>query len=143
MQTTYIDLNPRAAHVVACDFFDFTAASPFDIVCLSLVMNFVGAPEKRGQMLLHAHALLKAEGYLYIVLPLPCMTNSRYMNAAHFRQIVETNGYKVVQQYDSTRLSYWLLQRQAGFDATQCTPYAKGLLEDGVKRNNFCIVLKK
>jgi 25S rRNA (adenine2142-N1)-methyltransferase len=51
---TYIDLNPSPAapHVLKADFFQFPSPSEdkdkFDIVALSLVLNFVGDIKARG-----------------------------------------------------------------------------------------------
>ncbi|CEH16445.1 25S rRNA (adenine(2142)-N(1))-methyltransferase, Bmt2 [Ceraceosorus bombacis] len=44
----------------------------FDVVALSLVVNYVGDLEQRGRMLLHAHHYLTPTGYLYLVLPNAC-----------------------------------------------------------------------
>ena len=47
---TYIDLNPQAEHVEKADFLEYAIPrEPFDIVCLSLVVNFVGDLAKRGK----------------------------------------------------------------------------------------------
>jgi hypothetical protein len=40
---------------------------PWDIISLSLVINFVPDPRSRGEMLRKAHTLLKAGGLLFIV----------------------------------------------------------------------------
>lgn len=46
-------INPMDPGVIKCDFFDFAAPSKsFDIVVLSLVINYVGDARKRGLMLL-------------------------------------------------------------------------------------------
>lgn len=54
---TYIDLNPQAEHVQKMDILDFPVQDkPFDVVCLSLVINFIGdfgkrsAPKFAGQI---------------------------------------------------------------------------------------------
>lgn len=45
-----IDLHPQADQVIQADFFDFPVPqTPFDVVALSLVVNFVGDISKRGQ----------------------------------------------------------------------------------------------
>lgn len=46
---TYIDLNPAADHVIKADFLTYPLPEkPFDIVCLSLVVNFVGDLDSRS-----------------------------------------------------------------------------------------------
>lgn len=62
IDTTSIDLQPRAAHVAQSDFFDWPVPTSnherFDVVCLSLVINFVGELKKRGT--LHVRSLIQA-----------------------------------------------------------------------------------
>eukprot|EP01134_Creolimax_fragrantissima_P002252 CFRG2252T1 len=69
----------------------------FDIVVLSLVLNFVSDPRKRAEMLLLTRELLSAStlGIMYVVLPSACLNNSRYLNEDLFRDIVETCGFKI------------------------------------------------
>ena len=49
ISATYIDLNPRASHVHKCDFFDWPRGEKYDMVGLSLVINFVGDLRMRGK----------------------------------------------------------------------------------------------
>lgn len=55
LDVTSIDINPRAPHVIQSDFFDFEPPSgeeenpPYDVVSLSLVVNFIGDLHKRGE----------------------------------------------------------------------------------------------
>ena len=44
---------------------------------LSLVLNFVGDPARRGEMLAKCAALLPVGGLLFFVLPSACVENSR------------------------------------------------------------------
>ncbi|WFD45039.1 25S rRNA (adenine(2142)-N(1))-methyltransferase [Malassezia psittaci] len=158
IEATYVDLNPRAPHVHQSDFFDWpvpSAAERYDVVGLSLVLNFVGDLAKRGEMLLHAHQYLRPRGYVYLVLPLACVNNSRYMTHDHLRAIIESAGYDVVRQDDSARLTRWLIQqrkpkrtksgdspldtvRRKYYDGTV---FKKQELVAGAQRNNFCIRL--
>jgi len=54
IDTTSIDLNPQAPHVIKSNFFDFPIPASenddelFDVVSLSLVMNFEGSLVNRG-----------------------------------------------------------------------------------------------
>jgi len=54
IDTTSIDLNPQAPHVIKSNFFDFPIPDSsndddlFDVVSLSLVMNFEGSLVNRG-----------------------------------------------------------------------------------------------
>lgn len=154
IDATYIDLNPRAAHVHQSDFFSWPIGEKYDVVGLSLVINFVGDLRQRGAylltgaMLLHAHNYLAPHGYVYLVLPLACVSNSRYLTHAHLREIVDSAGYDVVRQADSRKLTRWLLRQKS---ATEHAPlsyghwdgrvFKKRELVRGATLNNFCIVL--
>lgn len=80
---------------------------------------------------------------LYIVLPLACLNNSRYLTHKHFKSMLRSFGFgAVLKQHDSAKLSYWLLQRdgaEAGWDGQT---FKKAEIRAGVKRNNFAIVKK-
>ncbi|BGP39597.1 25S rRNA (adenine2142-N1)-methyltransferase [Rhodotorula kratochvilovae] len=141
---TSIDLNPHAPHVVKSNFFDFPApttdAEKFDVVALSLVVNFEGSLVNRGHMLLHAHSYLTPRGYLYLVLPLPCLTNSRYLSHERLTALLASTGWKTVKQHDSARLTYWLVQRtEEGPDGKE---WKREQVRKGASRNNFVIVVK-
>ena len=82
-----IDLRSDDPGVREIDFFDFVSEhggsvdAPedlFDVVVLSLVVNFVPDPRKRGDMLRQAASLLRPGGLLFLALPLACVENSRY-----------------------------------------------------------------
>ncbi|GAA5895038.1 hypothetical protein JCM8208_000094 [Rhodotorula glutinis] len=141
---TSIDLNPLAPHVVKSNFFDFPAPEKdedkFDVVALSLVVNFEGSLVNRGHMLLHAHSYLTPRGYLYIVLPLPCLTNSRYLSHDRLTAILDSTGWNVIRKHDSARLTYWLVRRsETGPDGVE---WKREQVRTGAGRNNFCLVVK-
>nr|CDI52147.1 conserved hypothetical protein [Melanopsichium pennsylvanicum 4] len=120
VDATYIDLHPQGDNVQKYSFFDFPVPIPpedkFNMVALSLVINFVGDMRKRGEMLRHVHNYLpehdNVPGFCFLVLPLSCLTNSRYMNQSHLRAILGSLGFNVLRQSDSAKLSRWLLQRK-------------------------------
>ncbi|WFD32736.1 25S rRNA (adenine(2142)-N(1))-methyltransferase [Malassezia sp. CBS 17886] len=157
VNTTSIDLNPRAAHVHRADFFEWPVPAAdgerYDVVGLSLVVNFVGDLAQRGAMLLHAHQYLHTGGYVYLVLPLACVQNSRYLTHDHLRAIVQSAGYRVTRQEDSARLTRWLLQQVPSSRAPPRTlqeardqfwdgcVYKKRELVPGTHLNNFCILM--
>ncbi|GAA5859947.1 hypothetical protein JCM1840_001811 [Sporobolomyces johnsonii] len=150
ISTVSIDLNPQAPHVLPYNFFDYpvpeTDDDKFDVVALSLVMNFEGSLVNRGHMLLHAHSYLRPSaslgGYLYIVLPLPCLTNSRYLSHDHFRSILASTGWDVIKQHDSAKLTYWLVrQREADAEGKRGDGkvWKREEVRAGVHRNNFTV----
>ncbi|KDN43190.1 hypothetical protein K437DRAFT_225796 [Tilletiaria anomala UBC 951] len=140
-----IDLSPQSERVIKSDFFDWplpqNEAACFDCVALSLVINFEGNLFRRGNMLLHAHKHLTKAGFLFLVLPLACVENSRYLDHARLRAILHACGWNVVEQNDSAKLTRWLCQRrqdqaQAGWDGTS---FKKEEIRKGPSFNNFCI----
>ncbi|GAA5885803.1 hypothetical protein JCM6882_007567 [Rhodosporidiobolus microsporus] len=144
IDTTSIDLNPQAEHVIKTNFFDFPVPEKeedkYDLVSLSLVMNYEGSLANRGHMLLHSHSYLRPRGYLYLVLPLPCLTNSRYMTPDRLRSILASTGWDVAVQHDSAKLTHWLLRRsEKGPDGVA---WKRESVREGVSRNNFVIVVK-
>ncbi|KAG0269876.1 hypothetical protein DFQ27_001720 [Actinomortierella ambigua] len=85
IKVTPIDLNPQHPQIQKMDFLEMPVPTQdqdrYDVVCLSLVVNFVGDPAQRGEILRQAtRCLVPRRGILYLVLPLPCIDNSRYMD---------------------------------------------------------------
>ncbi|GAV47239.1 hypothetical protein ZYGR_0H00800 [Zygosaccharomyces rouxii] len=114
----------------------------FDFVSCSLVLNFVPTPIQRGQMCMRFEHFLRENGYLFVVLPLPCINHSRYMSKNHFTQLMEFLGYSMVKYHESKKLCYMLLRRtssknQEGYDKFT----KKHKFHDKPGFNNFCIML--
>ncbi|CBQ70618.1 conserved hypothetical protein [Sporisorium reilianum SRZ2] len=166
VDATSIDLHPQGDNVLKYSFFDFPVptaeAETYNMVALSLVINFVGDVRKRGEMLRHVHKYLPTSadvpGFCFLVLPLSCLTNSRYMNQSHLRSILDSLGFSVLKQSDSAKLSRWLLQRKplaerreaaaknenaapGADDKWDGTVFKKRELNPGKDRNNFAIVV--
>ncbi|KAM0787374.1 hypothetical protein ACM66B_003460 [Microbotryomycetes sp. NB124-2] len=138
IETTSIDLNSGSDNVIQCDFFDFPVSErKFDVVGLSLVINFEGSLTRRAEMLVRAHKYLKSEGFLYLVLPLPCLTNSRYTSHERMDQILKSTGWRQVRQHDSAKLTYFLCKR-VKTDGQTCK---REQVRSGAQRNNFCIIV--
>lgn len=161
---TYIDLHPQGENVQQYSFFDFPVPSKqderFNMVALSLVINFVGDVRKRGEMLRHVHKYFPDNedipAFCFLVLPLSCLTNSRYMNQSHLRAILDSIGFEVLKQSDSAKLSRWLLKRKSlqerrdaaekseavgAGDDWDGTVFKKREINPGQDRNNFAIVV--
>ncbi|KAH9446797.1 hypothetical protein MJO29_016432 [Puccinia striiformis f. sp. tritici] len=169
ISTTSIDINPIDESIVArCDFFQFpipkTEDQKFDVVCLSLVLNFIGDLKKRGEMIKRARKFLKPTGKLFIVLPLACLNNSRYLDFERFKMILNHLGFKTIKQHNSSKLTYWLLEK-ANFEQPNKSTldgdtmveaddshvgvkshsnkssikFPKVEIRPGPSRNNFCI----
>lgn len=154
---TRIDLNSQAAGIEQQDFMERpipeTNADKFDIISLSLVLNYVPEALGRGEMLRRTCRFLRALpvlGFgksapqylpsLFLVLPAPCVMNSRYLDETLLNQIMVTLGYAMVKKKLSTKLIYYLWRYQ-GNGSEQRHRFRKDEVNPGKTRNNFCIVL--
>ncbi len=121
----------------------------FDIVSLSLVINFVGDPVERGEMLRRVASFLRPcsgrkEGFfpsLFLVLPASCVTNSRYLDEERLDAIMESLRYKRVKRKLSSKLVYHLWKYEAG-KAGGSEKFKKQEIKSGKSRNNCAIVLR-
>ena len=121
----------------------------FDIVSLSLVVNFVGDPVGRGEMLRRVASFLRPySGHeedifpsLFLVLPAPCVTNSRYLDEKKLDAIMESLGYKRAKQKLSSKLVYYLWKYVAGKGGIP-RAFNKQEIRSGKSRNNFAVVLR-
>ena len=120
----------------------------FDIVSLSLVVNFVGDPVERGEMLRRVASFLRPypghkEGTfpsLFLVLPAPCVTNSRYLDEEKLDAIMASLGYKRMKRKLSSKLVYYLWKYEAG-KVGMSKVFKKQGTRSGKSRNNFAIVV--
>ena len=138
IQCTSIDLNPRSDAVVKADFLKLEGNKLYDVVVLSLVINFEGDVRRRGQMLRKCQQLIMDQGYLFIVLPLPCLNNSRYLNDDLFVSMMESLGFKTCARHKSRKLSFFMF-RKTGHAKVKSFP--KKVLRKGGNHNNFAIIL--
>ena len=121
----------------------------FDIVSLSLVVNFVGDPVERGEMLrrvasfLRPYSGLKTGVFpsLFLVLPASCVINSRYLDEERLDAIMESLGYRRTKRKLSSRLVYYLWKYEAG-KVEKSNVFKKEEIRSGKSRNNFAIVLR-
>lgn len=144
----FLDLHSQHPSVKQMDFFDFKLedeSQPLDVLCLSLVLNFVGSFQARGEMLRRCKRLLKQDGgILFIVLPLPCVSNSRYMNHELFIELLSSLSFKLHTHHFSAKLAFYIFEQ-----STQPVPTSlitkdfktRKLVRKGLDRNNFWIML--
>lgn len=164
-----IDLHSQEPSIIEEG--DFMAMDPdevwqgrkgYDVVSLSLVVNYVSDPRARGAMLGHAAGFLRNKQQtlgrrrrgqteaellpaLFLVLPLPCIENSRYLTEERLEAIMACLGYEKKRVKRSTKL-YYSLWRLLSRDRRSKMGASKGVfkkteLRSGRDRNNFCIVL--
>lgn len=162
-----IDLHSQDPRTIEeIDFMDLslpkTEQDQIDILSLSLVLNYVPHASQRGAMLRRTTQFLRnrtesivesqedthgpesavenALPCLFVVLPLPCMENSRYMTHQHFIVLMRSLGYHLIEHHDSQKLCYMLFKLKPGNIAASSN-FGKIELRSGKSRNNFAIVL--
>lgn len=175
IHTTAIDLHPTCTFVKQADFFDLPQANSsekvnhgteitipaggFDIIALSLVINFVGDPTKRGEMIQKAYHLLQKKlpltgdnldllssgegfgGLLYVVVPRPCVDNSRYLDQTQYLKIFESCGFHLITSKYSTKLAFHIFYRRSSDMKASTIKFPKKKLRDGPSLNNFSIII--
>jgi 25S rRNA (adenine2142-N1)-methyltransferase len=124
----------------------------FDVISLSLVLNFVPTPAGRGAMLRHARAFLASVAStpgsssdaafpaVFIVLPRPCLSNSRYCSQERLDELMGSLGFTRTESKFTQRLAYSLWRLEGGVTEPQ-QPFAKKEVRKGANRNNFAITL--
>ncbi|KAF9436295.1 hypothetical protein BGZ76_004360 [Entomortierella beljakovae] len=148
IHATPIDLNPQDPLITKMDFLEMPIPTKkpdlFDVVCLSLVVNFVGDPTQRGEILRRsAQFLVPGTGVLYLVLPLPCIENSRYMDHELLTSMMEALGYStLISHHFAKKLAYYAFKLDASFKAkspsskkSQQPLFPKKLRHDKPNRN--------
>ncbi|EPE07241.1 nucleolus protein [Ophiostoma piceae UAMH 11346] len=165
-----IDLNSQGPGILQQDFLQRPPPQSdndrFDIISLSLVLNYVPQHSDRGVMLLRCleflhepeHMSVPAGGAkkiseisdpaigkhfpsVFLVLPEPCVANSRYLTEEKLATIMNSLGFDLIESKTSQRLVYYLWKRVRA--APSAIPsYAKKELRAGGTRNNFSIILQ-
>jgi 25S rRNA (adenine2142-N1)-methyltransferase len=152
-----IDLNSQGDGILQQDFMERPLprdeSERFDIISLSLVLNYVPEPKGRGEMLRRTTQFLRAPGRyiddpqlaanfpsLFLVLPAPCVTNSRYLDEEKLTAIMESLGYTKVASKTTQRLVYYLWKRDRVCKGAGVL-FSKKEIRSGSTRNNFAIVL--
>lgn len=98
-----------------------------------------------------AHTLLRMDGLLYVVLPSPCVANSRYLDLPRLTQILGVIGFDIVQERmkEGGKLAYFLFRKRVRPKMDEVTRYRFGgeyghkkTVREGSTRNNFAILLR-
>lgn len=133
----------------------------FDIVSLSLVVNFVPEAAGRGEMLKRVEKFLRRGTMdkgddsergldrtreffpgLFLVLPSSCVLNSRYMDEERLEGIMGSLGFVLARRKLSEKLVYYLWRYQ-GPVKERTRSFGKEEIRKGGGRNNFAIVLRR
>lgn len=185
-----IDLHSQHPRIQTQDFMQrplpSTTDEKFDIVSLSLVLNYVATSNERGEMLRRVHKffiqprlptaknknpssdsdggeaacpVFEAEAEerrfsfpgLFLVLPVSCVTNSRYLDERRLEDMMRHLGYIRTHRKMSKKLVYYFWRflggggdegvEEASASENSQPLFRKEEIRPGAKRNNFSIVL--
>ncbi|KAF2789160.1 hypothetical protein K505DRAFT_328437 [Melanomma pulvis-pyrius CBS 109.77] len=154
IDVTRIDLNSQGDGIEQQDFMKRPLPSSdnekFDIVSLSLVVNFVPEAVQRGEMLKRVARFLRSKEppieseesvlpALFLVLPLSCVANSRYMDEDLLVQIMHNLGFVLTNRKKTSKLCYHLFKLDNEDNRVKTE---KKMIIDGPGMNNFCIVVE-
>nr|OQO18593.1 hypothetical protein B0A51_12081 [Rachicladosporium sp. CCFEE 5018] len=148
-----IDLNSQSEGILQQDFMErplpANGDDKFDIISLSLVLNYVPDNVQRGEMLRRTRTFLAHHGRdgdvlpaLFLALPAACVTNSRYFNDETLSEIMTRLGYMEVKRKQTAKLVYYLYHLDADSPSSGNAAYGKKEIRSGATRNNFSVVLK-
>lgn len=152
-----IDLHAQERGIVTQDFMErplpaVAEEEGFDVVSLSLVLNYVGDAKARGEMLRRVEWFLRKRGKrrkkwrddgderakeeekqtneqdgcccqrrwfpgLFLVLPAPCVTNSRYLDEERLEAMIRGLGYVRAKRKLSLKLIYYFWRWVGGTEA--------------------------
>jgi 25S rRNA (adenine2142-N1)-methyltransferase len=145
-----IDLKSRDAGIEEVDFMDMPVpldGEKFHIISLSLVLNYVPDPASRGEMLARLPKFLEypengsMKSSVFIVLPLACVTNSRYLTEERLSHIMHTLGFQLSKRKMTSKLYYSLWTLGPMTRSNSHFQIKKEELRSGATRNNFAITL--
>ena len=76
------------------------------------------------------------------MLPVSCVTNSRYLDDLRLEAIMQSMGYVKLHQKLSNKLAYYLWKAAELIPMKRTESFKKIEVRAGKTRNNFAIVLK-
>lgn len=152
-----IDLNVLEEAKDDVEEMDFLEVDPatqrFDVVSLSLVLNYQSDPRKRGEMLLRANELLRPklkgdedrERLCFVVLPRAVFENSRYFSYDVWKELVAVCGFEEQLEHRSlsAKLAMMCLKKIGEVDTSTTIKFnrRKVLFDEG-DYNNFTIMVR-
>lgn len=148
-EVSRIDLNSQSPQILEQDFMERPLPAgeneKFDVVSCSLVLNFVPTPKERGEMLRRITRFLRepelTNSCLFLVLPLPCVANSRYFDKDLLLRTMTTLGFDQTKYYEAKKVAYWLFDWKGEGAMKKPKPVKKKELYSGASRNNFYVEL--
>ncbi|KAJ5693350.1 25S rRNA (adenine(2142)-N(1))-methyltransferase [Penicillium macrosclerotiorum] len=150
LNVTRIDLNSQEPGILKQDFMERPLPTSdderFNLISLSLVLNYVPDAVGRGEMLKRCVKFLTSEcsisfvPTLFFVLPVACIDNSRYLTEERLLEILASLGFHLVQTKRTSKLIYQLWHYTGA--CTLSRAFKKEMLNPGHKRNNFAVILE-
>ncbi|GLB11473.1 hypothetical protein AtubIFM57258_008343 [Aspergillus tubingensis] len=153
LDVTRIDLNSQEPGILKQDFMKRPLPQNefdrFHIISLSLVLNYVPDAAGRGEMLKRCISFLTTSPpsgssldvtpSLFLVLPVSCVTNSRYLTESRLQDIMSSMGFSLAKTKQTSKLIFQLWDQVGDYNAK---PFKKEILNPGKTRNNFSIIVK-
>ena len=145
-----IDLKSQMPDIEEIDFMEMAIpgeTEKFHIISLSLVLNYVSDPASRGAMLARLPNFLENSTHgsimssLFLVLPLACVANSRYLTEEKLSHIMHALGFYLSQRKTTSKLYYSLWTFEPLTRRNSHLQIKKEELRSGAMRNNFAITL--
>jgi 25S rRNA (adenine2142-N1)-methyltransferase len=150
LDVTRIDLNSQEPGILKQDFMErplpSSDAERFNLISLSLVLNYVPDATGRGEMLkrcvkfLTSKCAIELVPTLFLVLPIACVDNSRYLNEDRLGEIMACLGFRLTQSKRTSKLVFHLWEHSGNYAPKV---YKKEELRSGKTRNNFAVILNK
>lgn len=153
LDVSRIDLNSQEPGILKQDFMERPLPrnddDQFHLISLSLVLNYAPSAEGRGEMLkrcvnfltktLPSGCPVSFAPSLFLVLPLPCVKNSRYLTEGRLQEILSSMGFILVQSKQTSKLIFQLWEHRQEYKPRS---FKKEELNPGKTRNNFAIVVR-
>jgi 25S rRNA (adenine2142-N1)-methyltransferase len=154
LDVTRIDLHSQEPGIQEIDFMELPVPAiegqRYHIISLSLVLNFIPDAAGRGAMLRRIPDFLVTDSSepanrlfpcLFLVLPLPCVANSRYLTEGRLEQIMTSLGFSSIRVKKTAKL-YYSLWNYVRAEVKMSMTVKKEELRSGSSRNNFAIILR-
>lgn len=138
-----IDLNSNHPDIKKQDFLlrplPKDDSERFNLISCSLVVNFVPDESKRGEMLLRLKHFCLPKGLVFLVLPLSCVENSRFMTSELLVTDIMGKGlnFKLLKEHKSTKIVYYLFQNSdSGKVNHKLLAASRSLIHPSFKKNH-------
>lgn len=150
LEVSRIDLNSQEPGILKQDFMErplpTSEKEQFNMISLSLVLNYVPDATGRGEMLKRCVKFLTTNSApefvpcLFLVLPIACVDNSRYLNEDRLVEIMNSLGFHLARSKRTSKLVFHLWEYTGNYKPKA---FKKEELRSGKTRNNFAVILTK